>query len=90
MTLNSYLPWVLGLSPEALGRRLTRHPGTTSRSSGAPSGLVTLERFSQGNALSSHGPMGRRPDSTHIQAFGKYPNCRLRRDALVTQESDAW
>jgi hypothetical protein len=55
------LPWVLGLSPEALkhstrcrllipgGRPLTRYPGVASRNAGLPlQGFVTLERVLQG------------------------------------------
>jgi hypothetical protein len=48
-SLAQGLPWVSGLSPEALkGHPLTRHPGASSRNPGAPSGLVTLECVSQG------------------------------------------
>ena len=48
-SLAQGLPWVLGLSPEALkGAPLTRRPGNQSRNAGAPSGLATLKRVSQG------------------------------------------
>jgi hypothetical protein len=44
------LPWVLGLSPEALkGRPLMTHPGVAFRNAGRPlQGFITLERVTQG------------------------------------------
>ena len=43
------LPWVFGLRLEALkGRPLTRHQGTSLEMPVALSGLLTLERLSQG------------------------------------------
>jgi hypothetical protein len=51
-SLAQGLPWVLGLSPEALkGRPLTRRPGTTSRNAGASSGLVTSQSSSSSFVL---------------------------------------
>jgi hypothetical protein len=74
------LPWVFGLSPEALkGRPLTRRPGTTSRNPGGPFRAPHVRMRFPNPGLSSHGPLGRRTDPTRIQGFGKCPNCRALR-----------
>src|ERR1700722_10443498 len=65
------LPWVLGLSPEALkGRPLTRRPGATSRNARCPFRArhvrTRFPGFTRVNpGLSSAGPLGQRPASTY-------------------------
>jgi hypothetical protein len=66
------LPWVLGLSREALkGRTLTSRPRTTSRNPGAPSGLDVLEHVSQGKPWARLSwPFGPRSESIRVQYLG--------------------
>jgi hypothetical protein len=42
--------------------------------------ITPIPRVNPG--LSFHGPLGRRPDTTQIRAFGKCPNCRALRARL--------